>query len=141
MWDLPGLGIEPMSPALASRFFTTEPPGKPSSVLALRIPGTGAWWAAVFGVPQSRTRLKRLSSSSSSMTSKGEISLLSPFCRDPNLLAVLQTWTAFFCLFAFCMLLHSSEVSSPPNTLDKTLIFFEDLPRIPLTAQSFSLFS
>jgi len=27
--DLPDLGIEPMSPALAGRFFTTEPPGKP----------------------------------------------------------------------------------------------------------------
>ena len=28
-----------------------------SSVLAWRIPGIGAWWAAVFGVAQSRTRL------------------------------------------------------------------------------------
>ena len=38
-----------------------------SSILAWRIPGTGAaWWAAVYGVTQSRTRLKRLSSSSSS---------------------------------------------------------------------------
>ena len=37
-----------------------------SSVLAWRIPGTGgAWWAAVYGVTQSRTQLKRLSSSSS----------------------------------------------------------------------------
>ena len=27
-------------------------------VLAWRIPGTGAWWAAVYGVAQSRTRLK-----------------------------------------------------------------------------------
>ena len=37
-----------------------------SSVLAWRIPGTGgAWWAAVNGVAQSLTRLKRLSSSSS----------------------------------------------------------------------------
>ena len=27
--DLPGPGIEPTSPALAGRFFTTEPPGKP----------------------------------------------------------------------------------------------------------------
>ena len=27
--DLPDLGIEPMSPALAGGFFTTEPPGKP----------------------------------------------------------------------------------------------------------------
>ena len=37
-----------------------------SSVLAWRIPGMGAWWAAVYGVAQGRTRLKRLSSSSSS---------------------------------------------------------------------------
>ena len=29
-----------------------------SSVLAWRIPGTGAWWAAVYGVAQSLTRLK-----------------------------------------------------------------------------------
>ena len=28
MWDLPGSGVEPMSPALAGGFFTTEPPGK-----------------------------------------------------------------------------------------------------------------
>ena len=27
--DLPNPGIKPMSPALAGRFFTTEPPGKP----------------------------------------------------------------------------------------------------------------
>ena len=27
--DLPDPGIKPMSPALAGRFFTTEPPGKP----------------------------------------------------------------------------------------------------------------
>ena len=30
MWDLPGPGIEPMSPALAGGFLTTEPPGKSS---------------------------------------------------------------------------------------------------------------
>ena len=40
-----------------------------SSVLARRIPGKGAWWAAVYGVAQSRTRLKRLSSSSNSSSS------------------------------------------------------------------------
>ena len=28
MWDLPGPGIEPMSPALAGGFLTTGPPGK-----------------------------------------------------------------------------------------------------------------
>ena len=31
----------------------------------------GAWWAAVYGVAQSRTRLKRLSSSSSRQEEKG----------------------------------------------------------------------
>ena len=29
MWDLPGPGPEPVSPALAGGFLTTEPPGKP----------------------------------------------------------------------------------------------------------------
>ena len=29
MWGLPGSGIEPVSPALAGRFFTLGPPGKP----------------------------------------------------------------------------------------------------------------
>ena len=29
MWDLPRSGIEPVSPALAGQFFTTEPPEKP----------------------------------------------------------------------------------------------------------------
>ena len=28
-WDLSRSGIDPVSPALAGRFFTTEPPGKP----------------------------------------------------------------------------------------------------------------
>ena len=29
MWDLPGPGLKPVSPALAGRFLTTAPPGKP----------------------------------------------------------------------------------------------------------------
>ena len=37
----------------------------------------GAWWAALYGVAQSRTRLKRLSSSSSSRCfSSSEVSFL-----------------------------------------------------------------
>ena len=31
MWDLPRPGLEPVSPALAGRFSTTEPPGKPKA--------------------------------------------------------------------------------------------------------------
>ena len=30
MWDLPGAGLEPVSPAWAGGFLTTAPPGKPS---------------------------------------------------------------------------------------------------------------
>ena len=30
MWDLPRPGLEPLSPALAGRFSTTAPPGKPT---------------------------------------------------------------------------------------------------------------
>lgn len=33
MWDLPRLRIEPVSPALAGTFFTTEPTGKPTYAL------------------------------------------------------------------------------------------------------------
>ena len=32
MWDLPRPGLEPVSPALAGRFSTTAPPGKPYSL-------------------------------------------------------------------------------------------------------------
>ena len=31
MWDLPRPGLEPVSPALAGRFSTTVPPGKPET--------------------------------------------------------------------------------------------------------------
>ena len=35
LWDLPGSGMELVSPALAGRLFTTEPAGKPSFGLFL----------------------------------------------------------------------------------------------------------
>ena len=36
MWDLPRPGLEPASPALAARFSTTVPPGKPPGLFFLR---------------------------------------------------------------------------------------------------------
>ena len=33
MWNLPGLGLEPVSPALAGGFLTTAPPGKPCGLV------------------------------------------------------------------------------------------------------------
>ena len=35
MWDLPGAGLEPVSPALAGRFLTTAPPGKSLKLLVI----------------------------------------------------------------------------------------------------------
>ena len=51
--------------------------GKPLQCSCLENPRDGgAWWAAVYGVTQSQTRLKRLSSSSSSINiSSGCISI------------------------------------------------------------------
>ena len=36
MWDLPSPGLEPVSPALAGRFSTTVPPGKPNTYLSYK---------------------------------------------------------------------------------------------------------
>ena len=37
MWDLPRPGLEPVSPALAGRFSTTAPPGKPLHFILVKI--------------------------------------------------------------------------------------------------------
>ena len=37
MWDLPSPGLEPVSSALAGRFSTTAPPGKPPGLLVFEI--------------------------------------------------------------------------------------------------------
>ena len=58
MWDLPGSGVEPVSPALAGGLLTTEPPGKPrSSILAWRIPWTEepGWLYSPWGRKESDT--------------------------------------------------------------------------------------
>ena len=39
MWDLPRPGLEPVSPALAGRFSTTAPPGKPYFIFYTGIGG------------------------------------------------------------------------------------------------------
>ena len=56
MWDLPGPGLEPVSPALAGGFLTTVPPGKPSSEPFLSIQFTGNKYIHVVVQPQSITR-------------------------------------------------------------------------------------
>ena len=49
--DLPSSGIEPVSPALASRLFSTEPPGKPFSSfkeLVLSLGPPGHWLSFIY---------------------------------------------------------------------------------------------
>ena len=36
MWDLPGPGLKPVSPALAGRCLTTVPPGKPETIFLFK---------------------------------------------------------------------------------------------------------
>ena len=43
MWDLPRSGVEPVSPALAGGFFTTEPPGKPEALVSILMDPWGGW--------------------------------------------------------------------------------------------------
>ena len=67
-----------------------------SSILAWRIPGTEEpWWAAVYGIAQSRTRLKWLSSSSSSSSGLR--------CYLYNMLNFHKLW-ALFQGFLFCFI-------------------------------------
>ena len=61
-----------------------EENGNPLQCSCLENPRKGgAWWAAIYGVMQSRTRLKRLSSSSSSLKLKDGLEPLLT-CRSPS---------------------------------------------------------
>ena len=51
----------------------------------------GAWWAAVYGIAQSRTRLKRLSSSSSTPFSTGAVPVDIPTSDDVGRSPFLHT--------------------------------------------------
>ena len=75
--------------------------GNPLQYSCLENPrDTGAWWAAVYGVAQSRTRLKRLSSSSSSHVQISEYAL------------TMSTWQPLY-IFKLVISLHSMQESIP----------------------------
>ena len=52
MWDLPGPGLEFMSPALAGEFLTTAPPGKPSLPILSEERGTVLFWVCLSNLPE-----------------------------------------------------------------------------------------
>jgi len=54
----------------------------------------GAWWAAVYGVSQSRTRLKRLSSSKDDFG-----------CCEPSAISILSIYVCLVCVVIFIYIL------------------------------------
>ena len=86
MWDLPRPGLEPVSPALASRFSTTAPPGKPGRQILNHCATREAQpWNFEMSL-----------SSPTNSTSKypQKPSFSSPFCLEPPCLVILTfcTW-------------------------------------------------
>ena len=62
----------------------------------------GAWWAAVYGVAQRRTWLKRLSSSSSMMSAQGGVCHLLNFSQTLNKLWPVFSYCTLFIYLASC---------------------------------------
>ena len=68
-----------------------------SSTLAWRIPGTGAWWTAVYGVTQSWTWLPWLSSSSSRMSlTQPRLILIQPSWHNSSPKSTSSSWKISF---------------------------------------------
>ena len=130
--DLPDPGIEPGSPALAGRFFTTEPPGKPICFLAkAKLKKTGLW-APVFTGDLSWGWTAAPSPSSSPTPS----SYLLPFQgpadgpSPPDLQLILSCMWEFFtwknCLGNFCVFPNFKFRGKPvekSGKQEKTLLF------------------
>ena len=85
MWDLPGPGIEPMSPALAGGFLTTVPPGK---------------YLKAYSVGHLKLNILRWGNSCVN--------------SDPqNLCSVQYSWAksvSSYLIFNFCLLANDSEI-------------------------------
>ena len=73
----------------------------------------GAWWAAVCGVAQSRTRLKRLSSSSSSRSLNIKLK-----CYSSSV--IFYSFVFNFSSELFCLLLTAKSLQSCPTLCDPT---------------------
>ena len=88
--------------------------GNPLQCSCLENPRDGeAWWAAVCGVAQSRTRLKRLSSSSSALSSQAWARSRGLWCACAarSVLAPRQEQPRFLCTHAA----HCRVLTPPPD--------------------------
>ena len=93
MWDLGRPGIKPVSPAVAGRFFTTEPPEKPCIYFLMVF--------SLFPEPQQKGSKQQICSHSDSPENEQQISLLLVFllevvwhmCAPPRALEAANTLT------------------------------------------------
>ena len=118
-WDWPFLvlwALLSFPNLLASIDRIGEGSGTPLQYSCLENPmGRGAWWAAIYGVAQSQTRLKRLSSSSSSIdrimwfffiSLLMWISIEFQMLNQPCLPGINLTWIVIFvCIVGFDLLI------------------------------------
>ena len=96
--------------------FIGERNGNPLQCSCLENPrDRGAWWAAVCGVAQSRTRLKRLSSSS---LSKGHSIKKYPLSQYLNVLSSVKqnSWQAIMYMQSACVTI-SDQINMPVSSL------------------------
>ena len=85
--------------------------GNPLQCSCLENPKDGeAWWAAVYGVTQSRTRLKRLSSSSSSSSSDQFTVTLTPL--SVSLPICIMVRSTYICMCLYLYICFSKSVPS-----------------------------
>ena len=92
-----------------------EENGNPLQCSCLENPrDRGEWWAAVYGVTQSRTRLKRLSSSSSSKPFSDELCVLSRSVVSDSLQPRGLWPTRFLCPWEFSRQEYWSGLLCPP---------------------------
>ena len=86
---------------------TGERNGNPLQCSCLENPrDRGAWWAAVYGVAQSRTRLKRLSSSTSELCRVILLRMYLSSCRNSMCLILTHTFIFSWQCFRFLFLLY-----------------------------------
>ena len=119
MWDLPGSGIEPVSPALAGRLFTTEPPAlhshlnPSSSLMPMYDPPQ-----PVFSLPLSPQWLGHIIYLLFWPQGFCTCCSLCPECSDRSILPLCTIWNSFeMSLSTPRYLLWPTAVPPPPGFL------------------------
>ena len=116
MWDLPRPGLEPVSPALAGRFSTTAPPGKPQNIIFPVINlGDTKNYLGSFKNPSVRTRSQanKIRSSSVGLSkSKFKVEQLVPGCSQGE-----QAGSRHCCITGTCRKHTACEMEIPEGSV------------------------